>query len=79
MAEGDETKVFGAGILSSTGEIPNSLFSKDVIRQPFVTEVVINTDYDPSRMQDHLFIAPSFSFLRTELAALVKRFNISVA
>jgi len=79
MAEGDETKVFGAGILSSTGEIPNSLFSKDVIRQPFVTDVVINTDYDPSRMQDHLFIAPSFSFLRTELAALVKLFSIPVA
>src|SRR5436305_892445 len=32
MAEAGETKVFGAGILSSTGEIPNSLFSNDVTR-----------------------------------------------
>ena len=70
------TKVFGAGILSSTGEIPFSLFSPEVTRQPFVTDVVIETDYDPSRMQDHLFIAPSLLFLRQELEALVRRFGI---
>jgi phenylalanine-4-hydroxylase len=78
IEEAGETKVFGAGILSSTGEIPNSLFSKDVTRQPFVTDVVIKTDYDPSRMQDNLFIAPSFQFLRRELEALVRRFGIPV-
>jgi phenylalanine-4-hydroxylase len=78
IEEAGETKVFGAGILSSTGEIPNSLFSSDVTRQPFVTDVVIATDYDPSRMQDNLFIAPSFQFLRRELEALVRRFGIPV-
>jgi phenylalanine-4-hydroxylase len=78
LEEEGETKVFGAGILSSTGEIPNSLFSRDVTRRPFVTDVVINTDYDPSRMQDNLFIAPSFPFLRRELEGLVRRFGIPV-
>jgi len=78
IEEGNETKVFGAGILSSTGEIPYSLFSPEVTRQPFVTDVVINTDYDPSRMQDRLFIAPSLPFLRRELEGLVRRFGISV-
>lgn len=78
IQEGNETKVFGAGILSSTGEIPNSLFSKDVVRRPFVTKTVIEQDYDPSRMQDNLFIAPSFAFLRAELTALVKRLGIPV-
>lgn len=78
IEEGDEVKVFGAGILSSTGEIPYSLFSSDVTRRPFVTDVVIDTDYDPSKMQDHLFIAPSFKFLRTELEGLVRRFGIPV-
>jgi len=78
IEEGPATKVFGAGILSSTGEIPNSLFSRDVTRQPFVTDVVINTDYDPSRMQDRLFIAPSLPFLRRELEGLVRRFGIPV-
>jgi phenylalanine-4-hydroxylase len=78
IEEAGQTKVFGAGILSSTGEIPYSLSSPEVTRQPFVTDVVINTDYDPSRMQDHLFIAPSLPFLRRELEGLVRRFDIPV-
>jgi phenylalanine-4-hydroxylase len=78
IEEGPDVKIFGAGILSSTGEIPNSLFSKDVTRRPFVTDVVINQDYDPSQMQVNLFIAPSFQFLRRELEALVRRFGIPV-
>lgn len=78
MEEHNDVKVFGAGILSSTGEIPNSLFSKDVKREPFVTNVVIETDYDPSRMQDHLFIAPSFVFLRREIEQLIRRLDIRV-
>jgi phenylalanine-4-hydroxylase len=78
IEEAGETKVFGAGILSSTGEIPYSLFSSEVTRRPFVTDAVIATDYDPSRMQDQLFIAPSLPFLRRELEGLVRRFGIDV-
>jgi phenylalanine-4-hydroxylase len=78
IEEAGDVKVFGAGILSSIGEIPYSLFSSDVTRRPFVTDVVINQDYDPSRMQDNLFIAPSLPFLRRELEALVRRFEIPV-
>src|SRR5437899_1272825 len=44
MQEADGVKVFGAGILSSTGEIPYALFAPEVTRRPFVTDVVINTD-----------------------------------
>jgi phenylalanine-4-hydroxylase len=54
------------------------LFSPDVKREPFVTATVVETDYDPSRMQDHLFVAPSFEFLRRELESLVKRLGLSV-
>jgi phenylalanine-4-hydroxylase len=79
IEEAGQTKVFGAGILSSTNEIPYSLFSSEVSRAPFVTDVVMETDYDPSRMQDHLFIAPSLPFLRRELEGLVKRFGIPVS
>jgi phenylalanine-4-hydroxylase len=77
IEEAGEIKVFGAGILSSTGEIPFSL-SADVKHRPFVTDDVIATDYDPSRMQDQLFIIPSFAFLRREIEQLVKRFGIPV-
>src|SRR6476620_10281297 len=78
IEEHGETRVFGAGMLSSTGEIPHSLFSKDATRRPFVTETVIATDYDPSYMQKDFFIAPSLPFLRRELEKLVRRFGISV-
>jgi phenylalanine-4-hydroxylase len=78
IEEHGQTKVFGAGILSSTGEIPFSLFSPDVTRRPFVTADVIAQDYDPSHMQVNLFVAPSFAFLRHELEGLVRRFGIPV-
>jgi phenylalanine-4-hydroxylase len=77
IEEDGETKIFGAGILSSFGEIPFSL-SNDVEHRPFVTDDVIETDYDPSRMQDRLFIIPSFAFLRREIEQLVRRFGIPV-
>jgi phenylalanine-4-hydroxylase len=78
IEEHGETKVFGAGILSSTGEIPHSLFSSAATRRPFVTETVIAQDYDPSQMQVNFFVAPSMPFLRRELESLVRRFGISV-
>jgi len=73
IEEAGEVKVFGAGILSSTSEIPFSVLSADVRRRPFVTEEVIETDYDPSRMQDHLFIIPSYGWLRREAERLAER------
>ena len=78
IADHGDVKVFGAGILSSTGEIPNSLFSPNVTRRPFVTDVVVNTDYDPTSMQTTLFVAPSLPFLRREAEALVKKLGIAV-
>jgi phenylalanine-4-hydroxylase len=75
--EGGETKVFGAGILSSTGEIPFSLHSAEVTREPFVTDTVIATDYDPGQMQHRLFVAPSLPFLRRELESLVRRLGVA--
>jgi len=77
IQEEGRTKIFGAGILSSLGEIPFSL-SPNVERRPFVTDEVIETDYDPSRMQDLLFVIPSFTFLRHEVEHLVSRFGVTV-
>ena len=78
IEEAGSLKVFGAGILSSTGEIPFSVCSTDVRRRPFVTREVIETDYDPSRMQDHLFVIPSFAWLRKEAERLVDRGSLTV-
>ena len=76
--EQGETKIFGAGILSSIGEIPYSL-SPSVERRPFVTDEVIATDYDWSKMQDLLFVIPSLPFLRNEVEQLVRRFGLATA
>lgn len=62
--------------MSSTGEIARSLFDTGVTRQPFVTEAVINTDYDTSRMQDRLFITPSLPFLRRALKAILRKAGV---
>jgi phenylalanine-4-hydroxylase len=47
-----------------------------VTRRPFVTAQVIETDYDPSRMQDHLFVIPSYAWLRNEAEQLVARLQL---
>jgi phenylalanine-4-hydroxylase len=73
IQEEGAVKVFGAGILSSTGEIPYSVLSPEVRRRPFVTDEVIETDYDPTRMQDQLFVIPSYPWLRNETERLVER------
>jgi phenylalanine-4-hydroxylase len=78
IEEGGETRIFGAGILSSLGEIPFSL-SASVERRPFVTDEVIATDYDWSKMQELLFVIPSFAFLRREVSDLVARMGIDVS
>jgi phenylalanine-4-hydroxylase len=76
IEEEGTTRIFGAGILSSLGEIPFSL-SSSVERRPFVTDEVIETDYDASRMQELLFVIPSFQFLRREVEQLVRRFGVT--
>jgi phenylalanine-4-hydroxylase len=79
IKEASDIKVFGAGILSSTGEIPFALRSSDARRELFVTDTVIETDYDPSRMQDRLFIIPSLPFLRSELETLIAKLGINIS
>ena len=76
IEEAGTTKIFGAGILSSLGEIPFSL-SPSVERRPFVTREVIATDYDASRMQELLFVIPSFQFLRREVETLVRELGVA--
>jgi phenylalanine-4-hydroxylase len=78
IEEAGETRIFGAGILSSLGEMPFSL-SQDVERRPFITDQVIEQDYDASQMQKLLFVIPSFAFLRHEVERLVQRFGVAPA
>lgn len=56
-------KAYGAGLLSSFGELENA-FSDNVERRPFDLEQVINTPYNYSDMQPILYVIPSYAELK---------------
>jgi phenylalanine-4-hydroxylase len=59
-------RAYGAGLLSSFGELPHA-FSDAVDRRPFELEAVIEQDYAHDRMQDLLFVVPSLGALLGEV------------
>jgi monomeric phenylalanine-4-hydroxylase len=74
--ENGATKIFGAGLLSSIGEMEHAL-SAAVDRRPFALDEVIATDYDPTRMQQTLFVLPSLDALRRATERLIERYRKS--
>lgn len=74
IAEDNQIKMFGAGLLSSYGEMRHAL-SDEVTRLPFDIDVVIRTEYDPSRMQEKLFVIESFEQLRDQTLGLIESFQ----
>lgn len=69
--EGD-IKAYGAGLLSSFGELEHA-FSKEVERRPFDLEQVINTSYDYSDMQPVLYVIQSYAELKEVTREYIKR------
>ena len=66
VEENREVKAFGAGLLSSAGEL------KAIDQGPALLvwdlETIASTPYDPTRMQPHLFVAPSFERMLEDLS-----------
>lgn len=71
--EGD-IKAYGAGLLSSFGELENA-FSDNVERRPFDLEQVINTSYDYSEMQPILYVIPSYAELKEVTRKYIESFG----
>ncbi|MEP6705271.1 MAG: phenylalanine 4-monooxygenase, partial [Acidobacteriota bacterium] len=67
-------KAYGAGLLSSFGELEHA-FSDEVERRPFDLEQVINTSYDYSDMQPILYVIPSYSELKEVTRRYISRFK----
>jgi phenylalanine-4-hydroxylase len=59
-------RAYGAGLLSSFGELPHA-FSDAVERRSFNLEAVVEQDYAHDRMQDVLFVAPSLGAVLAEV------------
>ena len=74
IEEGSEIKAFGAGLLSSFGELEHA-FSNEVERRPFKLQEVIHTEYDYSDMQPVLFVIPSYAYLKEVTREFIGRFG----
>jgi phenylalanine-4-hydroxylase len=68
-----QIKAYGAGLLSSFGELEHA-FSEQVERRPFVLEEVINQDYSYSDMQKILYVIPSYAELKEQTRKYIESF-----
>ncbi|MBP6002052.1 MAG: phenylalanine 4-monooxygenase [Pyrinomonadaceae bacterium] len=71
--EGD-IKAYGAGLLSSFGELEHA-FSAKVERRPFDLETVINHEYTYSDMQPVLYVIPSYAELKEVTRKYIESFG----
>jgi len=74
VEEAGEIKAFGAGLLSSFGELENA-FTDNVERRPFDLEQVINTPYEYSDMQPILYVIPSYAYLKETTRKYIESFS----
>jgi len=73
LREGGSLRVYGAGLLSSFGELGR--FENEEELRDWDVEVIANTSYDPTQYQQKLFIAPSFETMADDVTrwlALIK-------
>jgi phenylalanine-4-hydroxylase len=69
-----EIKAYGAGLLSSFGELEHA-FSDEVERRPFDLEQVINHEFTYSDMQPVLYVIPSYAELKEVTRRYISRFK----
>ena len=68
--EAGELKAYGAGLLSSFGELGElDCPGRRAHLRPFDPEVMAHTPYDPTSYQEQLFVAPSFADMVHQLEA----------
>lgn len=67
-------KAYGAGLLSSTGELEHA-FGDEVERRPFDLEQVISTPYEYSDMQPILYVIPSYAELKEVTREYIESFG----
>ncbi len=66
IKEDGETKVFGAGLLGSIGEMTHAF---EVPHHPFDPQVCMNTPFDYTHMQPQLFVIESLEDLQEKMEA----------
>jgi phenylalanine-4-hydroxylase len=74
VEEKGDLKAYGAGLLSSYGELEHA-FTDNVERRPFDLEQVINTPYDYSDMQPILYVISSYAELKEQTRRYIESFS----
>jgi phenylalanine-4-hydroxylase len=70
VREGDHLKVYGAGLLSSFGELGR--FEREEHLEPWDVDRIAATPYDPTRYQERLFVAPSIASVVADVRAWLR-------
>ncbi|MEZ4815072.1 MAG: hypothetical protein R3A80_07690 [Bdellovibrionota bacterium] len=75
VLDDDQPKAYGAALLSSTKEI---LQATNNPRLMGLNESCVEFDYDPTELQPHYFIAPSFEYLSRLLDSLASKMAFQI-
>lgn len=78
IEEDGEVKVFGAGLLSSSGEMQHAYSGKVEWRSLDIDDIV-NRSYDPYSMQNVFYVIPSFDALVEATCRFIRRLGIDPA
>jgi len=75
LRDKDRLKVYGAGLLSSFGELGR--FETDERLTEWNVEEIVETPYDPTRYQERLFVAPSFDAMTRDVLGCLAKFGVA--
>jgi phenylalanine-4-hydroxylase len=77
LQESGQTKIYGAGLISSHGESKHCL-SHSVVHQPFDIAAIMGREYNNTVMQDHYFVLPHFDKLLESLPEMEKIVQMAI-
>jgi phenylalanine-4-hydroxylase len=77
LQESGQTKIYGAGLISSHGESKHC-FSHSVVHQPFDIAAIMATEYNNTVMQNHYFVLPHFDKLLESLPEMEKIVQMAI-
>ena len=73
--EGGATRIYGSGLISSSGDAAHAL-GDDCERRPFSLDAVIAQDFAIDRLQDVLFVVDRFDALFAAVEEAARRFGL---
>jgi phenylalanine-4-hydroxylase len=75
--ESGEVKAYGAGLLSSAGELER--FSREAELRPWDVDRIADTTFDPTDYQPQVYVAPSFGQMLEDLSGWLDDVVLSAA